>query len=205
MQQAQGLRRHVPNLLTSARLALCPVILVLFWLLGFEAWWGFLIAAVYAAASITDFLDGYFAKKWSCQTKLGAFIDPFADKGLAWTGLYILFATSPAFPPALLFIYVPVIAFYDLATMTVRALKAAGVQITFETGPKAKERTLSMLVALNAFLFVEAVCAVAPPHFLADALVGTVAAGGLALILVWTIWSGYEYFSGIVGWTPSTT
>ena len=80
----------VPNMLSMLRLALVPVFL--FFLLNER----YLLAIVMlAAASLTDYLDGYFARKFNQVTRLGQLLDPAADRlyifstlvGLSITGI----------------------------------------------------------------------------------------------------------------------
>lgn len=79
---------NIPNILTLLRVALIPVLVLLF-LLPFK--WSYLAAsAVFALASFTDWLDGYLARKWQQSTPLGAFLDPVADKLLVATALLLL-------------------------------------------------------------------------------------------------------------------
>ena len=80
----------VPNLLSMLRLALVPVFLLLLINEKFV-----LAICTLALASLTDFLDGYFARKWNQITRLGQLLDPAADRlyifstlvGLAYVGL----------------------------------------------------------------------------------------------------------------------
>lgn len=79
---------NIPNILTLMRVALIPVLVLLF-LLPFK--WSYLAAsAVFALASVTDWLDGYLARKLEQSTPLGAFLDPVADKLLVATALVLL-------------------------------------------------------------------------------------------------------------------
>jgi len=80
--------KHLPNTLTILRVALIPV-MILFFYLPFE-WSRFVACWVFVAAGITDFLDGYFARKYQTESKLGAFLDPVADKLTVTTALIIL-------------------------------------------------------------------------------------------------------------------
>ncbi len=78
----------LPNMLTSLRIALIPVLVVVFYL-PFE--WRYLAAAgVFTLASITDWLDGYLARKLDEITPFGAFLDPVADKLVVATALVLL-------------------------------------------------------------------------------------------------------------------
>ncbi len=78
----------IPNLLTMARIVAIPVIVLVYYL-PFE--WSYLLAAViFAGAGITDWFDGYLARKWGQMTKLGAFLDPVADKLIVAIALVVL-------------------------------------------------------------------------------------------------------------------
>ena len=78
----------IPNLLTMARIVAIPVIVLVYYL-PFE--WSYLVAAIiFAGAGITDWFDGYLARKWGQMTKLGAFLDPVADKLIVAIALVVL-------------------------------------------------------------------------------------------------------------------
>lgn len=78
---------NLPNRLTILRVVLIPVCL-LFWALGLPV----LAALVFALAAITDFLDGYIARKRHIVTTFGKFADPVADKILVLTAMIFLAA-----------------------------------------------------------------------------------------------------------------
>lgn len=86
---------HLPNQLTLARILAIPFLLFVY-PLGFT-FTNVVAALVFAAAGITDILDGYFARKYGQETKLGALLDPVADKMLSGACL-ILLANSQALP-----------------------------------------------------------------------------------------------------------
>lgn len=78
----------IPNLLTMMRVVLIPIFIVVYYL-PFEG--RYLLAAVlFALAGITDWFDGYLARKWGQVTKLGAFLDPVADKLMVAVALVVL-------------------------------------------------------------------------------------------------------------------
>ena len=82
---------NLPNLLTYGRVAAVPVVVaLLFW--PNDAWARWSALAVYTAAAITDFLDGYLARAWSQQSSLGRMLDPIADKLLVAAVLLTLAA-----------------------------------------------------------------------------------------------------------------
>ncbi len=79
---------NIPNTLTFIRVALVPLFVVVF-LLPYH--WSYAASAViFGVAAITDALDGYLARKLNQTTKLGAFLDPVADKLMVATALVFL-------------------------------------------------------------------------------------------------------------------
>lgn len=79
---------NLPNILTLLRVALIPLLVIVFYL----PWqWSYLAsAAIFGLAAITDWLDGYFARKLGQETNFGAFMDPVADKLIVAVALIIL-------------------------------------------------------------------------------------------------------------------
>jgi cardiolipin synthase (CMP-forming) len=72
---------NLPNILTVSRIFILPVIIALFFLendLGEAAMWSAL--ALYAIAALTDFFDGWLARKWKITSSFGTFMDPVSDK-----------------------------------------------------------------------------------------------------------------------------
>ena len=83
-----GIPLNVPNSLTLVRLLLVPVFVVVFYL---PYHWSFVASsAVFVLAAITDWLDGYFARKLGQMTPFGAFLDPVADKIMVVMALVLL-------------------------------------------------------------------------------------------------------------------
>lgn len=78
----------LPNILTLMRISIIPVFIMVFY---FPFKWAHPTAAVlFAIASITDWLDGYLARKLEMMSHFGAFLDPVADKLLVSTSLLLL-------------------------------------------------------------------------------------------------------------------
>lgn len=85
----------LPNILTYGRIAAVPVVVGLLFWHGFFAgplWLRWVALAVFIAAGVTDFLDGYFARIWGQQSSLGRMLDPIADKLLVASCLLMLSA-----------------------------------------------------------------------------------------------------------------
>lgn len=81
-------RLNLPNLLTLARIAAIPLLVVLMLSPSRQA--GFWAAALFGAAAATDFIDGWLARKWGVVTVLGKFLDPLADKLIVMAALIML-------------------------------------------------------------------------------------------------------------------
>ena len=93
---------NVPNTLTWLRILMIPAILALFYLLPYP-WADPAACAAFALAGITDSLDGYYARKLGQTSRLGAFLDPVADKLIVAAALVLIvswwpfqFSTDPA-------------------------------------------------------------------------------------------------------------
>ncbi len=83
------LSMNIPNLITFSRIAFIPIILVVY-LYGNMAISYWLAALLFIIASITDWLDGYLARKLNQTSDYGAFLDPVADKLLVVCMLILL-------------------------------------------------------------------------------------------------------------------
>lgn len=80
---------NIPNILTVFRLLCAPGVAIIFLILPRPlADWVALI--LFASAALTDFFDGYLARKWDQMSKFGAMLDPIADKAMVVTALAVL-------------------------------------------------------------------------------------------------------------------
>jgi len=77
----------IPNQLTALRILLVPVFVVL--LLQVDPYLKLFGVIVFAVASLTDIYDGYHARKYGVTTRLGAFLDPLADKLLITAAFFL--------------------------------------------------------------------------------------------------------------------
>ena len=160
---------NLPNQLTLLRIALIPVCLA-FWALGRPVW----AAAVFALAAVTDFLDGYIARKQNIVTVFGKFADPVADKILVLTAMIFLAADGriPAWA-------VCVVAARELLVDGLR-LVAVGKGNVIAAGWLGKIKTnLQYFCVLSAMLLPQG-------HWLTLTLA--------CLMAAMTLWSGAQYF-----------
>ena len=79
---------NLPNILTLSRIAAIPLVVACFWL--DHGWAQWLSAACSSPACITDWFDGYFARRYHQISRLGRFLDPIADKLLVAAALVML-------------------------------------------------------------------------------------------------------------------
>src|SRR6187431_3544726 len=104
---------NLPNTLTWMRIFAIPLVIVLFYLPF--TWADPAAGLLFAAAGITDALDGYFARRMGQTSRLGAFLDPVADKLIVAVALVLL--VSKDMPP----IVIPGIETIDGGLATLRA------------------------------------------------------------------------------------
>jgi CDP-diacylglycerol--glycerol-3-phosphate 3-phosphatidyltransferase len=85
---------NLPNALTGIRIALIPAFVIVYYLPG--EWSRPLACYIFTAAALTDWMDGYLARKLDQTSKFGAFLDPVADKLIVATALVLLVSTEHA-------------------------------------------------------------------------------------------------------------
>jgi CDP-diacylglycerol---glycerol-3-phosphate 3-phosphatidyltransferase len=81
--------RKLPTWLTWSRIALIPLMVALFYLLP-SPWGGIVAALIFAIAGVTDWLDGYLARRLDVTSRFGAFLDPVADKLIVAAALVLV-------------------------------------------------------------------------------------------------------------------
>lgn len=110
---------NLPNLLAYIRIGLTPLVMALVLLSDdVEHAFGW-AAAVFIVAAVTDFADGYLARRWKITTTLGAFLDSVADKVLVTGSLLVLIEVGRAWSWAAFVIIVR-----ELAVMGLRGVAA---------------------------------------------------------------------------------
>ncbi len=82
---------NLANILTVARLALLPPIILLLFI--DKPWAAWSVLALYSAGAITDWLDGFIARRWNQVSDFGRFMDPISDKIFVVSMMVMLIAT----------------------------------------------------------------------------------------------------------------
>ena len=136
---------NIPNILTLLRLIAAPGVAVMF--LYFTRPYADALAMVlFIAAAVTDWFDGYLARAWGQETKLGAMLDPIADKAMVVIALMVIVAFSSWSP--WLVLPATVILFREVFVSGLREYLSGTLKVT----RLAKWKTTTQMVAI-AVLF----------------------------------------------------
>ncbi len=165
---------QIPNLLTLARIAACPILVLLLHDRNYE-----LALILFLAAGITDGLDGFIAKRFDCVSNLGAVLDPLADKLLIGSA-YIMLAILNDIP----FWLLVVVMFRDLVIVVgYLVLVMMGKKIPMRPTYSSKINTFVQISLMVLVLLEKALILQIP--FVVDVLIFGV--------LITTVVSGMQY------------
>ena len=143
------MKQKIPNYLTWSRVWIIPVIAVL--VVMPAGWTNYLSTLLFCLVALTDWLDGYLARKWQVQSDFGAFLDPVADKLLVVVLLILLAVQAPSF---LMLISVIVIVSREIVISALREWMAGmGMRDVVQVAPIGKLKTTLQMIAL-LFLLV---------------------------------------------------
>ncbi len=177
----------LPNILTYARIAAVPVVVGLMYWQGIEGgglWLSWLALAIFIAAGVTDFFDGYLARMWGQQSSLGRMLDPIADKLLVSSCLLML-AAEGTIRGWSLFAAV-IILCREILVSGLREYLAE-LRVSVPVTRLAKWKTIGQMVAVGFLIAGEAGDKVIP---------GIIQVG---IVLIWasaiiTLYTGWDYF-----------
>ena len=174
------MKMTVPTWLTIARIVMIPVLVAVFYLPW--RWTNFAAAFVFAFASLTDWLDGYIARRWNQYSAFGAFLDPVADKLMVATALFLIVQGHPTRWMAL---WAAVIVGREIAVSALREWMAElGQRKKVAVASIGKIKTIVQMVAVTLLLYQAPVLGI--PVF-------TIGEWMLAAAALLTLWSGFEY------------
>ena len=140
---------NLPNTLTWLRILMIPGVVVLYYL---PFWWAHPAAGVgFALAGITDTLDGYFARKLGLTSRLGAFLDPVADKLIVAAALVLIVSADSRWFVVIMAI---VIIGREIAVSALREWMAEiGARGRIKVSQLAKYKTIMQITGLSMMLF----------------------------------------------------
>jgi CDP-diacylglycerol--glycerol-3-phosphate 3-phosphatidyltransferase/cardiolipin synthase len=140
---------NLPNLLTGLRILLIPVFIVVFYLP--TSWNREVATFVFVLAAITDWLDGYLARRLQLVSKLGAFLDPVADKLMVATALVLLVQADPS---VLMAVASAVIIGREIAISGLREWMAElGSRTTVAVSQIGKFKTAAQMTAIILLIY----------------------------------------------------
>jgi len=178
-----SMRISLPNILTWGRILLIPLLIVVFYIPdGMLASSGknLTAALIFTLAAITDWLDGYLARRFNQTTRFGAFLDPVADKLMVTTALVILVWLDRVG----IFVAAIIIG-RELAISALREWMAIigesrGVAVSYI----GKLKTGAQMIAIILLFLFE------PIYFIPTYILGTIL---VYIAVVLTIWSMFYY------------
>ena len=143
------MRLTIPTWITLLRILLIPVLVLVFYL-PFK-WTNFAAAAIFGLASITDWLDGWIARRYHQYSAFGAFLDPVADKLMVAVALFLIVQGHPT--PWMAF-WAAVIVGREIAVSALREWMAElGQRATVKVAAIGKIKTIAQMVALLCLLY----------------------------------------------------
>lgn len=175
--KAQSNPFNLPNSLTVIRIGMAPVLVVM--LLSPGETLSVVSAVVFALVCLTDWLDGYLARKNGITTPLGMFLDPLADKLLITTAFIMLIPLGriPAW-------VVAIIMSREMAVTGLRAI-ASNMGVVISASSLGKYKTIAQIVSLVPLIVHYRFMSI-DFHYLGMLL--------LVPAFILTIWSGIDYF-----------
>lgn len=179
------MRINLPTWLTLFRVALLPVMVAVFYL-PFPGH-NITAAVVFVFAAITDWLDGYLARRLKLTSAFGAFLDPVADKLMVAVTLFLLVQSHPSsgWSGILMAVTSAVIVGREISVSALREWMAEiGMSATVKVALVGKLKTVMQMVALVVLLVQKEAATLRLYH---------IGEGLLVIAGVLTIWSGFYY------------
>jgi len=140
---------NLPNILSLLRIALIPVLIACFFLPYESA--SIWATIVFFIASVTDWFDGYLARKWNQISPFGAFLDPVADKLIVAVALILVLYKTPQW-----FVLIPVVIIIG-REITISALREWMAEIGERNAVKVsfvgKLKTSFQMLAIGCLIF----------------------------------------------------
>jgi CDP-diacylglycerol--glycerol-3-phosphate 3-phosphatidyltransferase len=173
-------RLTLPTLITLFRILMIPVMVLLFY--SEHKLSNIFATAVFVAGALTDWLDGWVARRYGMYSDFGAFLDPVADK-LAVT--VALFLVVEAHPTAWMALLSAVIVSREITISALREWMAQiGAHGLVKVAILGKLKTIAQMIAISCVLFREDLLGI--PVF-------RIGEWMLAAAAALTLWSGYDY------------
>ncbi len=178
---------NLPTKITVARLVLIPVFVALY-LINFP-YHEFIATGIFIVASLTDWLDGYLARKYNLVTDLGKFLDPVADKVLVASALILVATISNGIWQTLITVASIVILARELIITCFRTI-AATKKVVMAADMLGKIKTTTQLIGLIFYLPYKSFAEI---NALLGEIIMYIGIGFLMVATVFTILSAINY------------
>ena len=197
-------KKGMPNKLTVLRVCLVPVFIAVM-MIPVEVLdpivSGLIGVAIFIAASVTDMLDGKIARKYGLVTDFGKLMDPLADKFMVIGALTVITYRAGIGSARFFFtIVLLVVIFRELAVTSLRLVASTSAGAVVAANMLGKIKTVMQIVFVSTVFIEPALYAIpAVKGFLPVWWVENVPLSYLtgALTLLFTVWSGINYFIGM--------
>jgi cardiolipin synthase len=184
----------LPNLLTLSRILVIPVLVAMFFIPGDLTRW--IACALFVAAAVTDYFDGYFARRWRLISAFGRFLDPIADKLLVSAVILMLVAADGI--SGLVVLPALIILCREVLVSGLREF-LAGLNVGLPVSRLAKWKTMLQMAALGFLIVGDAGPAAVPVQMIGEV--------GLWIAALLTLVTGYDYLRvglGHMGGRPTS-
>ncbi len=179
----------LPTWLTLLRIVLIPVLVLVFYLP--HEWTNFAAAFIFILAAVTDWLDGWIARRYHLYSAFGAFLDPVADKLMVAVSLFLIVQDNPTMWMA---IWAAVIVGREIAVSALREWMAElGQRARVKVATIGKIKTIVQMVALGCLLYAATPGAVDRSDIWLGEWVFRIGDWLLAIAAILTLWSGFQY------------
>ena len=201
------MKMNLPNKLTIFRMILVPIFVVIAYLqiekyvIGFSVKF-LLLDFIFIIASITDYLDGYIARKTNQVTTFGKFLDPIADKVLVLSALIIMceFGLIPGWIPVIVLAREFIVSGFRLVAVEYGTVIAASIWGKIKTATTMFAIIFLLLggykigAFINCFKSGEASAIYCMP--LSFAIINGIGTSLMIIAVVATVFSGWDYLKG---------
>lgn len=187
------MKLNLPNKLTVLRILLVPVFMIVV-LLPLPGIWSAVIGcAIFILTALTDMLDGMIARRFHLITDFGKFLDPLADKFLVFGALLAILCKYADIRPVFVWV-AAVIMLRELAVTSMRLVVSSSSGVVIAANWLGKIKTVSQMVGIVVILLEDVIF----PTKVAELNLASYLM--MAIMTIFTVWSGYTYIKAYWGY-----
>jgi len=180
------LKRQIPNILSILRIFLA--FFCFYMALSSTPYALSISLGIFLIAAMTDYLDGYLARKWNLISSFGKIVDPLADKILI-LGILFIFSYKGVVP----MILASIIAFREILLLTVIRLLLLSKKIVIASIQSGKFKTVSQIMAV-IMIYLILIFMGSIKEYISPSVIKTIILAMIIWVTTITLYSGYEFF-----------